>query len=63
MQNRDSIDALLEASQCCWNLGCHLMNEAGAALRFGAIAEEAEHALLEMRRDHASAPREALAEA
>ena len=42
LQTRDSIDALLEASQCCWNLGCQLMNEVAAALRFGAIAEEAE---------------------
>ena len=43
LQNRDSIDALLmEASECCWNLGCQLMNEAAAALRFGAIAEEVE---------------------
>ena len=56
----DSSDALLEASQCCWNLGCQLMNEAAAALHFGAIAEEAEDPLLEVRRDHASALREPL---
>ena len=48
MQNRDSIDAVLEASQRCWDLASQLMNEAAAAFDLWAIVEEAEHALLEV---------------
>ena len=46
LQNRDSIDAVLEASQRCWDLAGQLMNAAAAALDLWAIAEEAEYALL-----------------
>ena len=63
MQNRDSIDAVLEASQRCWDLAGQLMNEAAAALDLWAIAEEADYALREVRRDHASTVREPFAEA
>ena len=63
LQNRDSIDAVLEASQRCWDLAGQLMNKAAAALDLWAIAEEAEYALLEVRRDHASTVREPFAEA
>ena len=48
LQNRDSIDAVLEASQRCWDLAGQLMNEAAAALDLWAIAEEAECALLDV---------------
>ena len=63
MQNRDSIDAVLEASQRCWDLASQLMNEVAAALDLWAIAEEADYALREVRRDHASTIREPFAEA
>ena len=57
LQNRDSIDAVLEASQRCWDLGRQLMNEAAAALCLGAFAQKAEHALLEVRGDYVPASR------